>query len=166
MLLPLELLLLAFLPSGRCAGVSTCYGFGGIFDDENNTRCPGSNACSAVGSTCLSNRLCHSPKDGPNRFIKGSCAVDPYDSGTCAQICLYTEFSRTFLHRFPFPSSQSSRAVLKKRNPERHPIAAFVDVTPKDETDGLAPPGNDMRRWFSLLRQRCALLRCRKRHFP
>ncbi|KAH7022546.1 hypothetical protein EDB80DRAFT_674168 [Ilyonectria destructans] len=68
----------------------TCYGYGGIAF-PNNSRCPGSNACCGVDATCLSNRLCHKPNDGANTFLRGPCAVDPYDSGTCAQICLYNE---------------------------------------------------------------------------
>ncbi|KAK7397888.1 hypothetical protein QQX98_012739 [Neonectria punicea] len=70
--------------------VITCYGYGGLAYPDN-ARCPGSNACCGVDATCLSNRLCHKPNDGPNTFLRGPCAVDPYDSGTCAQICLYNE---------------------------------------------------------------------------
>ncbi|KAI5456491.1 hypothetical protein BGZ63DRAFT_367086 [Mariannaea sp. PMI_226] len=70
--------------------VITCYGYGGQ-PYENNARCPGSNACCGIDATCLSNRLCHKPNDGPNTFVRGPCAIDPYDSGTCAQICLYNE---------------------------------------------------------------------------
>ncbi|KAH6997569.1 hypothetical protein BKA56DRAFT_565619 [Ilyonectria sp. MPI-CAGE-AT-0026] len=68
----------------------TCYGYGGLAY-PNNTRCPGSNACCGVDATCLSNRLCHKPNDGASTFLRGPCAIDPYDSGTCAQICLYNE---------------------------------------------------------------------------
>ncbi|KAH7327802.1 hypothetical protein B0I35DRAFT_403265 [Stachybotrys elegans] len=68
----------------------TCYGING-FAYPNNTRCPGSNACCNVGDDCLSNRLCHRVNDGPDTFVRGPCAIDPYDSGTCGQICLYNE---------------------------------------------------------------------------
>ncbi|KAH6884556.1 hypothetical protein B0T10DRAFT_132478 [Thelonectria olida] len=88
--LALGLLLTCSFPSAHGDKVITCYGYSGIAY-ANNTRCPGSNACCGVDATCLSNRLCHKPNDGADTFLRGPCAVDPYDSGTCAQICLYNE---------------------------------------------------------------------------
>lgn len=70
--------------------VIDCYGINGAAY-ANNTRCPGSNACCGVGDKCLSNRLCQRAIDGPGTFVRGPCAIDPYDSGTCAQICLYSK---------------------------------------------------------------------------
>ncbi|KAK1756617.1 hypothetical protein QBC47DRAFT_270200, partial [Echria macrotheca] len=66
-----------------------CYGVGGQ-SYVNNTRCPGSNACCGVGATCLSNRLCHLPGDAPEVWVRGPCAVTPFDE-SCAQICYYNE---------------------------------------------------------------------------
>lgn len=88
--LALGLLFAFYFPRAHGNKVITCYGYGGL-PYENNTRCPGSNACCGVDATCLSNRLCHKPSDGESTFLRGPCAVDPYDSGTCAQICLYSE---------------------------------------------------------------------------
>ncbi|KEY73590.1 hypothetical protein S7711_09126 [Stachybotrys chartarum IBT 7711] len=70
--------------------VIDCYGINGLAY-ANNTRCPGSNACCGVDDECLSNRLCHRANDGPGTFVRGPCAINPYDSGTCGQICLYNE---------------------------------------------------------------------------
>lgn len=85
--------LLLWLPSAFSAGANdkliTCYGYGG-WAYPNNTKCPGSNACCGADATCLSNRLCHKPNDGPGSFIRAPCAINPYDSGTCAQVCLYS----------------------------------------------------------------------------
>lgn len=81
---------LGLASSAAGAGLIDCYGRNGRAY-ANNTRCPGSNACCGSEATCLSNRLCHNPNDGPNTFVRGPCAVDPFDSGTCAQICLYGE---------------------------------------------------------------------------
>ncbi|KAK3357909.1 hypothetical protein B0T25DRAFT_451277 [Lasiosphaeria hispida] len=76
-----------------------CFGLsGGAY--TNNSRCPGSNACCGVGATCLSNRLCHNPNDGPELWVRGPCAVSPWDD-SCGQICLYneTEFGNGVLPR-------------------------------------------------------------------
>lgn len=83
---------LALARSGVCAGLIDCYGFGGSVY-ENNTRCPGSNACCGFDATCLDNRLCHKPNDGKDTMVRGPCSIEEYDSGTCAQICLYGESS-------------------------------------------------------------------------
>lgn len=84
-------LALAFIVAVASADgkTTTCYGYNGE-PFENNTVCPGSNACCGAQATCLSNRLCHNPNDGPNTFVRGPCSVESYDSGTCAQICLYS----------------------------------------------------------------------------
>ncbi|POR36818.1 Uncharacterized protein TPAR_02987 [Tolypocladium paradoxum] len=84
-----------FVLGVTAAGVIDCYGHNRLAY-HNNSRCPGSNACCGVGATCLSNRLCHNPSDGPGTFVRGPCAVNPYDSGTCAQICLYDEVNGVF----------------------------------------------------------------------
>ncbi|KAK0711835.1 hypothetical protein B0H67DRAFT_443239, partial [Lasiosphaeris hirsuta] len=76
-----------------------CFGLSGSAY-TNNSRCPGSNACCGVGATCLSNRLCHNPNDGPELWVRGPCAVSPWDD-SCGQICLYneTEFGNGVLPR-------------------------------------------------------------------
>jgi hypothetical protein len=66
----------------------TCFGFDGDAY-TNNTICPGSNACCGVTATCLPNRLCHNIGDAAGTFVRGPCALDPYDPTTCAEICLY-----------------------------------------------------------------------------
>lgn len=68
--------------------VITCYAFNGAAY-ANNTRCPGSDACCGIDATCLSNRLCHRPGDGAETFVRGPCAVKPWNKGQCAQICEY-----------------------------------------------------------------------------
>lgn len=82
--------LLAILPTvliQRCIA-ATCYGYDGSAA-TNNQVCPGSNACCGASATCLSNRLCHNVGDGNGTFVRGPCAVKPYDPQTCAEICLY-----------------------------------------------------------------------------
>ncbi len=66
----------------------TCFAFDGDGYD-NNTICPGSNSCCGYEATCLSNKLCHNPGDGPDVFVRGPCALETWDS-TCPQICLYS----------------------------------------------------------------------------
>ncbi|KAL2019029.1 hypothetical protein VTK56DRAFT_10133 [Thermocarpiscus australiensis] len=66
-----------------------CYRFDGVVS-PNNTRCPNSNACCGPRATCLSNRLCANPGDGPNLWVRGPCAVKGWDD-SCAQVCLYNE---------------------------------------------------------------------------
>lgn len=65
----------------------TCFYYDGA-PAENNTICPGSNACCGYQATCLSNRLCHNPTDIDGLYVRGPCAIDGWDS-SCAQICLY-----------------------------------------------------------------------------
>lgn len=65
----------------------TCFYYDGVAA-ENNTLCPGSNACCGYQATCLSNRLCHNPSDSEGTYVRGPCAIDGWDS-SCAQICLY-----------------------------------------------------------------------------
>jgi hypothetical protein len=80
--------------AGTCvnaqAKLITCYGFDGR-EYAGNVKCPLSNSCCDPKDECLSNRLCHKKNDGPGTFIRAPCAINPYDSGTCAQICLYNE---------------------------------------------------------------------------
>ncbi|KAE8447841.1 hypothetical protein EG329_010070 [Mollisiaceae sp. DMI_Dod_QoI] len=68
----------------------TCFGFAGTAYPDN-VICPGSQACCGVNATCLSNRLCHNPGQNNSTFVRGPCAVSPYDPNTCAEICLYNE---------------------------------------------------------------------------
>lgn len=86
-LVRLALALAAALPLAS-AQLITCYAYDGSVH-TNQTRCPGSNACCNPDATCLGNRLCHNVGYGPETLIRGPCAVEEYDSGTCAPICLY-----------------------------------------------------------------------------
>lgn len=83
----------------RAEGLVECYGHNGLAY-QNNTRCPGSNACCGPSATCMPNRLCHYPKDGAGILVRGPCAVNPYDFDTCAQICVYGEFARSWEDTF------------------------------------------------------------------
>lgn len=80
--------LVAITPVG--GKIINCYDYSGN-PHPNNTICPGSNTCCGAGATCLSSRLCHNPEDGPDTSVRGLCSINPYDSGTCAQICLYSK---------------------------------------------------------------------------
>ncbi|KAI9898463.1 hypothetical protein N3K66_006823 [Trichothecium roseum] len=93
-LVRLALALAAALPLAS-AQLITCYAYDGSVH-ANQTRCPGSNACCNPDATCLGNRLCHNDGYGPETLIRGPCAVEEYDSGTCAPICLYDEKSGLF----------------------------------------------------------------------
>ncbi|RFU32878.1 hypothetical protein B7463_g3474, partial [Scytalidium lignicola] len=68
----------------------TCFGVNGL-PYTDNIICPGSNACCGSSATCMSNRLCHNPGTNNDTFIRGPCAVQPYDSNTCGAICVYNE---------------------------------------------------------------------------
>ena len=72
----------------QCCIATTCYGYDGTAATDNQV-CPGSNACCGDTATCLSNRLCHNEGDSNGTFVRGPCAVQPYDPNTCAEICLY-----------------------------------------------------------------------------
>ncbi|KAF5663856.1 hypothetical protein FCIRC_11041 [Fusarium circinatum] len=62
----------------------------------NNKQCPGSSACCGEGATCMPNRLCKNKGQGENEFVRGPCAVAPYDKKKCAAICLYEERNNRF----------------------------------------------------------------------
>ncbi|KAI1043539.1 hypothetical protein LB505_010131 [Fusarium chuoi] len=62
----------------------------------NNKQCPGSSACCGEGATCMPNRLCKNKGQGENEFVRGPCAVAPYDKRKCAAICLYEERNNRF----------------------------------------------------------------------
>jgi hypothetical protein len=79
-------ILTTFLPP--CCIAATCYGYDGTAITDNQV-CAGSNACCGATATCLSNRLCHNEGDNNGTFVRGPCAVQPYDPNTCAEICLY-----------------------------------------------------------------------------
>jgi hypothetical protein len=55
----------------------------------NNKQCPGSSACCGEGASCMPNRLCKNKGQGEDEFVRGPCAVAPYDKKKCAAICLY-----------------------------------------------------------------------------
>ncbi|KAF5644387.1 hypothetical protein F25303_5985 [Fusarium sp. NRRL 25303] len=56
----------------------------------------GSSACCGEGATCMPNRLCKNKGQGENEFVRGPCAVAPYDKRKCAAICLYEERNNRF----------------------------------------------------------------------
>ncbi|KAF5980290.1 hypothetical protein FBULB1_5273 [Fusarium bulbicola] len=56
----------------------------------------GSSACCGEGATCMPNRLCKNEGQGENEFVRGPCAVAPYDKKKCAAICLYEERNNRF----------------------------------------------------------------------
>ncbi|KAK4188572.1 hypothetical protein QBC35DRAFT_382313 [Podospora australis] len=75
----------------------TCFGVSGLAY-EDNTLCPGSNACCGREATCLSNRLCHNPNDPEDTWVRGPCAIKGWDD-SCGQICLYNETANRILPR-------------------------------------------------------------------
>ncbi|OBT43119.1 hypothetical protein VE00_07678 [Pseudogymnoascus sp. WSF 3629] len=88
-------LLLALIPLASAATVRTCWGYDGQ-SWANNVQCPGSQACCGVNGICLPNKLCNSKKDGTGEIIRGPCAVQPYDTAECGEICLYDEIDKRF----------------------------------------------------------------------
>ncbi|KAF4463022.1 hypothetical protein FALBO_10161 [Fusarium albosuccineum] len=81
------------LPAAAQQGV--CWGVDGK-QWTNNKKCPGSSACCGEGAICMSNRLCKNKGQGENEFVRGPCAVAPYDKKKCAAICIYEERNNRF----------------------------------------------------------------------
>jgi len=69
----------------------TCYGVNGL-GYQDNIICPGSNACCNRLEGCQPNRLCHNEGQNNSTFVRGPCALKPYNSASCAEICLYSMF--------------------------------------------------------------------------
>ncbi len=94
LLLPLALLVAS---SARLAASQSdsanCYGLDGVLH-PNQVRCPGSLACCPDHGSCMPNRLCRQPGLEQDVFIRGACAVTPYDVEKCAQIC--TTYSMSY----------------------------------------------------------------------
>ncbi|KAF4995984.1 hypothetical protein FDECE_12611 [Fusarium decemcellulare] len=81
----------------------------------NNKQCPGSSACCGEGATCMSNRLCKNKGQGENEFVRGPCAVAPYDKKKCAAICIYGEL------RFALACDSLTTAQLAEERNNRFP---------------------------------------------
>ncbi|KAM0414615.1 hypothetical protein ACHAPT_013544 [Fusarium lateritium] len=79
----------AFAQDGICWGVDGSQW-------TNNKQCPGSSSCCGEDATCMPNRLCKNKGQGENEFVRGPCAVAPYDKNKCAAICVYEEINNRF----------------------------------------------------------------------
>lgn len=71
----------------------SCFAFDG-FEYPDNQLCAGSSACCGFNATCLPNRLCHNNGDPDTTLVRGPCAVNPWNTSVCAQICLYSKLNR------------------------------------------------------------------------
>ncbi|KAJ3547227.1 hypothetical protein NM208_g1625 [Fusarium decemcellulare] len=91
--LGIAICLALLLPVAAQQGV--CWGVDGK-QWINNKQCPGSSACCGEGATCMPNRLCKNKGQGENEFVRGPCAVAPYDKKKCAAICIYEERNNRF----------------------------------------------------------------------
>ncbi|RGP63840.1 hypothetical protein FLONG3_9734 [Fusarium longipes] len=72
-----------------------CWGVNGKQWTDNN-KCPGSSACCGPDATCMPNRLCQRKGQAKNMFVRGPCAVAPYDRKKCATICIREEANDRF----------------------------------------------------------------------
>ncbi|CEI60437.1 hypothetical protein FVEN_g6572 [Fusarium venenatum] len=72
-----------------------CWGVNGK-QWTDNMKCPGSSACCGPDATCMPNRLCQRKGQAKNQFIRGPCAVAPYDRKKCAIICIREETNDRF----------------------------------------------------------------------
>lgn len=82
--LTLWCLSIPFLVRGQAI---TCYDFDGS-KFLNNTLCgkpDGSQTCCATASDCLQNKMCV----GNGELVRPTCAIYPWNNGTCAQLCSY-----------------------------------------------------------------------------
>ncbi|RGP59797.1 hypothetical protein FSPOR_11048 [Fusarium sporotrichioides] len=72
-----------------------CWGVNGK-QWTDNKKCPGSSACCGPDATCMPNRLCQRKGQAKNQFVRGPCAVAPYDRKKCATICIREETNDRF----------------------------------------------------------------------
>ncbi|KAF1351837.1 hypothetical protein BDV97DRAFT_367664 [Delphinella strobiligena] len=107
-------LLGVLLAVSRCLTISqastdntTCYGYDSKMNETNNFVCPGSLACCGEAATCMSNRLCHNPGEAAGEYVRGPCAVTPYDPSVCGAICLYGGGSGIWLDDEGNPETKS-----------------------------------------------------------
>ncbi|KAF5026387.1 hypothetical protein F66182_1515 [Fusarium sp. NRRL 66182] len=61
-----------------------------------NKKCPGTSACCGVDADCMPNRLCKNKDSPPNEYVRGPCAVVPFNKKDCAAICVYTRDDKRF----------------------------------------------------------------------
>ena len=76
--------------STTATALQDCFYYDGA-TTPNNSVCAGSDSCCGPTATCESYRLCHNQGDPPNVFVRGPCAVYPWDTSVCPQICLYSK---------------------------------------------------------------------------
>lgn len=88
-------LALLTLPFSIVAQQDVCWGVDGK-QWTGNKRCPNSSACCGENATCMPNRLCRNKGQDENQFVRGPCAVAPYDEKKCAAICVYDERNNRF----------------------------------------------------------------------
>ena len=82
----------ALLSTLQLSAALSCYSYDG-FVYEDQQICPGSSQCCGVNATCTENRLCENQGERENTFVRGPCAVHPWDPAVCATICLYGELA-------------------------------------------------------------------------
>ncbi|KAF5008000.1 hypothetical protein FDECE_5684 [Fusarium decemcellulare] len=93
-------LTLLCLNSPVAAQDGTCWGV----DNKpwtGNKKCPGSSACCGTDATCMPNRLCKNPGAPKDEFVRGPCAIAPYNKSKCAAICVYVAGTEESNGRFP-----------------------------------------------------------------
>ncbi|KAJ4247207.1 hypothetical protein NW762_013346 [Fusarium torreyae] len=88
-------LALLCLSSTALAQSDTCFGVDKS-SWKDNKKCPNSSACCGINAKCMDNRLCKNPNSPENEFVRGPCAVAPYDRKKCAAICVYSEKNGIF----------------------------------------------------------------------
>lgn len=86
----LLLSLLLFSTPQLTLALHDCYYYGG-YTAANNTLCAGSSTCCGPTADCQSYRLCHNEGDPDDVFVRGPCAVWPWDLSVCPQICLWSK---------------------------------------------------------------------------
>ncbi|CAF3487269.1 hypothetical protein SNK05_004582 [Fusarium graminearum] len=72
-----------------------CWGVNGM-QWKDNHKCPGSSACCGPDATCMPNRLCQRKGQTKNQFVRGPCAVAPYDRKKYTAICIKEETNNRF----------------------------------------------------------------------
>lgn len=74
----------------------SCYSYDG-FSYPDQQICPGTSQCCGIQANCTQNRLCENEGERKGTFVRGPCAVHPWDPAVCATICLYGTFSPPLL---------------------------------------------------------------------
>lgn len=66
----------------------SCFSYDG-FSYPDQQICPGTSQCCGITANCTENRLCSNVGGSAGTFVRGPCAVHPWDPAVCATICLY-----------------------------------------------------------------------------